>query len=101
MHWPPHSSNLRLPVNTLHFGFNLFFLCLSVCEHSHSKLRINNAVDFDDLLGLSVALLKREDVCSFYNDKFKTILVDEFQVWIEKLRQSVYHALMHVCLHLL
>eukprot|EP00983_Pelagomonas_calceolata_P098219 1158324-Pelagomonas_calceolata.AAC.2 len=45
-----------------------------------SKLRSCNAVDFDDLLGLTVALLKRKDVQSFYNNKFKCVLVDEFQV---------------------
>ncbi|KAF5832759.1 P-loop containing nucleoside triphosphate hydrolase protein [Dunaliella salina] len=45
----------------------------------NSKLRSCNAVDFDDLLGLTVALLKRKDVQSFYNSKFKCVLVDEFQ----------------------
>mmetsp|Transcript_7691 Transcript_7691/g.20502 ORF Transcript_7691/g.20502 Transcript_7691/m.20502 type:complete len:844 (+) Transcript_7691:93-2624(+) len=45
----------------------------------NSKLRSCNAVDFDDLLGLTVALLKRKDVQSFYNNKFKCVLVDEFQ----------------------
>jgi len=44
------------------------------------KLRSNNAVDFDDLLGLTVALLKHKDVRLLYNDKYKHILVDEFQV---------------------
>ena len=47
-----------------------------------SNLRSNNAVDFDDLLGLTVALLKRRDVQWFYNSKFKHVLVDEFQVGI-------------------
>jgi DNA helicase-2/ATP-dependent DNA helicase PcrA len=45
-------------------------------------LRSNNAVDFDDLLGLSVALLSKSgsDVRKFYNKKFTSVLVDEFQV---------------------
>jgi len=39
-------------------------------------------VDFDDLLGLSVALLSKSgsDVRKFYNKKFTSVLVDEFQV---------------------
>lgn len=44
------------------------------------KLRANNAVDFDDLLMLTLELLtKNEDVRRKYQDKFDYILVDEYQ----------------------
>jgi DNA helicase-2/ATP-dependent DNA helicase PcrA len=44
------------------------------------RLVNNNAVDFDDLLILTVRLLrKREDVRAHYNDRFRYILVDEYQ----------------------
>ncbi|MFL6334462.1 MAG: ATP-dependent helicase, partial [Pyrinomonadaceae bacterium] len=44
------------------------------------RLVNNNAVDFDDLLILAVRLLrKREDVRAHYNDRFRYILVDEYQ----------------------
>ncbi|MBA3241499.1 MAG: UvrD-helicase domain-containing protein [Acidobacteria bacterium] len=44
------------------------------------RLVNNNALDFDDLLIKTVQLLRhREDVCAFYNEKFRYILVDEYQ----------------------
>ena len=44
------------------------------------KLRENNAVDFDDLLFLTVRLLQeKEDVREKYQSRFQYILVDEYQ----------------------
>src|SRR5918997_2385375 len=44
------------------------------------RLVNNNALDFDDLLIKTVRLLrKREDVRAHYNDRFRYILVDEYQ----------------------
>lgn len=44
------------------------------------KLRQNNALDFDDLLMLSVQLLQEnEQVRTKYQDKFQYILIDEYQ----------------------
>src|SRR5919205_236580 len=44
------------------------------------RLVNNNAVDFDDLLILTVRLLrKREDVRAHSNERFRYILVDEYQ----------------------
>ena len=43
-------------------------------------LRLNNSLDFDDLLLFTVELLnKNTEVCQFYRDKFEYILVDEYQ----------------------
>ena len=43
-------------------------------------LRLNNALDFDDLLLFTVQLLNENpEVCQFYQDKFQYILVDEYQ----------------------
>lgn len=51
-----------------------------VYEIYQQKLRQNNALDFDDLLMLSVDLLQRsEEVRSKYQDKFRYIMVDEYQ----------------------
>ena len=45
-----------------------------------NRLRKNNAVDFDDIIFLTVKLLKEyPEVLSFYQDKFKYIMVDEYQ----------------------
>ncbi|HEV2707540.1 MAG TPA: UvrD-helicase domain-containing protein [Pyrinomonadaceae bacterium] len=44
------------------------------------RLVSNNALDFDDLLIKTVMLLrKREDVRAHYNERFRYILVDEYQ----------------------
>ena len=43
-------------------------------------LKANNAMDFDDLIMLTVKLLsENEDVLRYYQNKFKYILVDEYQ----------------------
>lgn len=43
-------------------------------------LRENNAVDFDDIINLTIKLLKtHEDVRKYYADKFHHVLVDEYQ----------------------
>ena len=43
-------------------------------------LRENNSLDFDDLIGLTVKLLNScPDVLDYYRNKFRYILVDEYQ----------------------
>ncbi len=45
-----------------------------------TRLKENNAVDFDDIILLTVKLLQEyEDVRTFYQRKFKYVLVDEYQ----------------------
>ena len=45
-----------------------------------AKLRNNNALDFDDLLMISVVLLEEnEDIRRKYQGRFRYILVDEYQ----------------------
>ena len=45
-----------------------------------SKLKENNALDFDDIVFLTVKLLQQhEDVRTFYQRKFRYVLVDEYQ----------------------
>lgn len=44
------------------------------------KLKKNNALDFDDMLLKTVELLAyNEDILKYYQDKFKYIMVDEYQ----------------------
>lgn len=44
------------------------------------KLTLNHALDFDDLIGKAVRMLQqREDVREHYQNKFKYVLVDEYQ----------------------
>lgn len=51
-----------------------------VYELYQDKLKQNNALDFDDLLMQTVKLLQNNaQVLSYYQEKFKYILVDEYQ----------------------
>ena len=44
------------------------------------KLKKNNAVDFDDIIVLTIKLLKEnKEVLDYYQNKFRHILVDEYQ----------------------
>jgi len=44
------------------------------------KLRANNALDFDDIIMLTVRIFRENpDVLAFYQQKFRYILVDEYQ----------------------
>ena len=45
-----------------------------------TRLKDNNAVDFDDIIALTVRLLQEhEDVRRYYQKKFRYVLVDEYQ----------------------
>ncbi len=55
-----------------------------ICDRVYGRyqqfLRLNNAMDFDDLLMHAVHLLdKNEDIRRKYQDKWRYVLVDEFQ----------------------
>jgi DNA helicase-2/ATP-dependent DNA helicase PcrA len=51
-----------------------------VYEAYQKKLKENNAMDFDDLLLYTCILFRdHKDVLAFYQNKFKYILVDEYQ----------------------
>ncbi len=44
------------------------------------KLKENNAVDFDDIINFTIKILmENPDVLQYYSEKFKYILVDEYQ----------------------
>ena len=49
-------------------------------ESYQAGLKLYNAVDFDDLIGLPIRLFKEHpDVLARYRDRYKYIMVDEFQ----------------------
>ncbi len=44
------------------------------------RLKENNAIDFDDIINFTIEILKNnQDIREYYSDKFKYILVDEYQ----------------------
>jgi len=51
-----------------------------VYEIYQKRLKANNAVDFDDIINLTIEILtENPDVLEYYTEKFKYILVDEYQ----------------------
>ena len=51
-----------------------------VYEKYQKKLKENNAIDFDDIINFTIKiLLENPDVLEYYSDKFKYVLVDEYQ----------------------
>ncbi len=55
-------------------------LVVDVYKKYKEKLRTNNSVDFDDLLMLPITLFRKyPEVLRFYQDRFKYILIDEYQ----------------------
>ncbi len=52
----------------------------AVYELYQQKLKANNALDFDDIILLTIRVLANfPEVCDYYADKFRYILVDEYQ----------------------
>ena len=55
-------------------------IVLKVYEKYEEKLRKNNSVDFDDLLLLPIRFFRENaDILNRYQDRFKYVLVDEYQ----------------------
>ena len=55
-------------------------LCAKVYREYERVLAVNNALDFDDLLGKTVELFEKcEDVLAYYQERFRFILIDEYQ----------------------
>lgn len=53
---------------------------LAVYEKYEQKLKNNNSVDFDDLMTLPIKLFREhEEVLDRYQDRFRYILIDEYQ----------------------
>ena len=53
---------------------------VKVYREYQKKLELNNSVDFDDLLLLPIILFnKNKDILEYYQDRFKYILIDEYQ----------------------
>ena len=52
----------------------------SVYKLYQSKLKENNAIDFDDIINFTIKImLENPDVLEYYSDKFRYVLVDEYQ----------------------
>lgn len=52
----------------------------SVYELYQKKLKDNNAIDFDDIINFTIKIISENpDVLEYYSEKFKYILVDEYQ----------------------
>lgn len=53
---------------------------VEVYKHYEQRLKISNSVDFDDLLIMPINLFRKNpDILEKYQDRFKYILIDEYQ----------------------
>ena len=52
----------------------------TVYELYQKRLRENNAIDFDDIINFTIKILmENPDILEYYSNKFKYVLVDEYQ----------------------
>ena len=52
----------------------------TIYELYQKRLKENNAIDFDDIINYTIKILKENpEVLDYYADKFKYVLVDEYQ----------------------
>ena len=52
----------------------------TVYELYQKRLKENNAIDFDDIINYTIKILQdNEDIREYYSNKFKYVLVDEYQ----------------------
>ena len=53
---------------------------VKVYEEYQKKLKINNSLDFDDLIVLPITLFnENNEILKYYQERFKYILIDEYQ----------------------
>jgi hypothetical protein len=50
-----------------------------VYTHYEKELQENNSLDFDDILIKTYALLRIERVLEYYQEKYKFLMIDEYQ----------------------
>ena len=65
---------------SLHYGGFIEDIVADIYPEYQKQLKAQNAVDFGDLLSLTVKMLdEEEDILEKYQEKFKYILIDEYQ----------------------
>ena len=77
--WKNGNQTLEDYISTHESEFDMRKIGLYMADYQNS-LKKNNALDFDDLISKTIELFdKFPDVLSYYANRFKYILVDEFQ----------------------
>lgn len=77
--WKNGNQTLEDYISTHESEFDIRKIGLYMTDYQNS-LKKNNALDFDDLISKTIELFdKFPDVLSYYANRFKYILVDEFQ----------------------
>lgn len=74
-------NEMMMPIEYERFAVSEYEkVVLKVYEKYEDKLHRNNSVDFDDLLILPIILFKKNpEILEKYQDRFKYILIDEYQ----------------------
>ncbi len=77
--WKNGNQSLNDYIDTHASDFDIKKIGLYMVDYQE-KLKKNNALDFDDLIVKTIELFKKyPEVLSYYTNRFKYILVDEFQ----------------------
>lgn len=74
-------NELMTPVDLDKFTNNeIDEVTVKVYTEYQNKLKVNNSLDFDDLLMLPIVLFnENKEVLKYYQERFKYILIDEYQ----------------------
>ena len=74
-------NELMMPVDLDKFTNNeIDEVTVKVYTEYQNKLKVNNSLDFDDLLMLPIVLFnENKEILSYYQERFKYILIDEYQ----------------------
>lgn len=74
-------NDMRFPedIEVSSYDYNMQMV-VKIYEFYQKRLKENNALDFDDIINLTIRLLKEnEEVLKEYSNKFRYVLVDEYQ----------------------
>jgi len=73
-------KNQNLPIDEFAFeDKEIKSLIKDLYPKIHATLKVYNAIDFDSMLTLTLELFQNKKVLSYYQEKFKYILIDEYQ----------------------
>ena len=74
-----NSNHGEIELELAHFGKELIYFFNKTLEVYSAKKKENGFLDFEDILLISFELLKKEEIWKSLSEKFKYIMIDEYQ----------------------
>ncbi len=72
-------NHYEIELELARFGKELIYFFLKTLETYNSRKKENGYLDFEDILLISYELLKKENIREALSEKFKYIMIDEYQ----------------------